>query len=66
MKITRYFQYTRKRKDRVIIKDEWIEDVILNPIKEEIQSDGRIKRWGKVKEVNKYLRIVLLQDKKTV
>jgi len=66
MKTTRYFQYTRKRKDRAMIKDEWIESVILNPIKEEIQNDGRIKRWGKIIEVDKYLRVILLEDKQTV
>ena len=26
-----------------------------NPIKEEIQSDGRVKKWSKINEVNKYL-----------
>ena len=38
----------------------------INPIKEEIQADGRIKRWGKIIEVDKYLRVILLEDKKTV
>jgi len=42
MKTTLYFSYTRKRRDRAQIKDEWIEFVIENPEKTQIQSDGRI------------------------
>ena len=46
---------------------EWIEFVIKNPIKEERQSDGRIRRWAKITDVNnKYLRVVLLGDGETV
>lgn len=66
MKITQYFRYTRKRHDRACIKDEWIEFVIDNPIKEEVQNDGRIKKWAKINEIDKYLRIILLEDGITV
>jgi len=66
MKSTQYFQYTRKRKDRASIKDEWIKLVIEYPLKIEFQSDGRIKKWGKIQEVDKYLRVVLLEDGETV
>jgi hypothetical protein len=68
MKYTQYFLYTRQRKDRKEIKIEWIEDSIHKwiessihkPIKEEKQSDGRIRRWAKIPEANgKYLRVVL-------
>ena len=46
---------------------EWIEYVIKNPIKEERQSDGRIRRWAKIANAdNKYLRVVLLEDGETV
>ncbi len=37
-----------------------------NPIKEEKQSDGRVKKWAKINEVNKFLRIILLEDGETV
>jgi len=37
-----------------------------NPIKTEIQSDGRIRKWAKIEEAGKYLRIVLLEDKLTL
>ena len=38
MKTTQYFDYTRKRPDRVLIKDDWIKFVIDNPVKTEVQS----------------------------
>ena len=67
MKFTQYFLYTHERKDRKDIKMEWIAYVIKNPIKEERQSDGRIRRWAKITDVNnKYLRVVLLEDGETV
>jgi len=67
MKVTEYFKYIRKRPDRSIIKDEWIEQVIKYPIKEEIQSDGRIRRWAKIEEMEgKVLRVILLSDGETV
>ena len=66
MKTTQYFKYTRKRPDRIEIKNEWIELVISNPHKTEIQSDGRIRKWAKISEVNKYLRVILLEDGETV
>ena len=66
MKTTQYFRYTKIRPDRAQIKDEWIESVMKNPVKEEVQSDGRIRKWGKIKEVNKILRVIILEDGKTV
>ena len=66
MKTTQYFNYTRKRQDRAQIKEEWIEFVIENPEKTLIQSDGRIRKWSKIAEVNKYLRVILLEDGATV
>jgi len=66
MKTTKYFNYTRKRTDRSKIKIEWVEYVINNPEKSEIQSDGRIRKWAKIPEVNKYLRVIILEDGETV
>jgi hypothetical protein len=46
---------------------KWIDEVISNPINEIRQEDGRIRRWGRIKEAgNKYLRVVLLEDGETV
>ena len=66
MKYTQYFLYTRQRPDRAYIKDEWIDFTINNPVQTEIQSDRRIKKWAKIKEEGKYLRIILLEDGETV
>lgn len=66
MKYTEYFLFTRKRADRASIKNDWIEYVIENYIYQEIQSDGRIKRWGFIEEQNRFLRVVLLEDGETV
>lgn len=66
MKTTQYFEYIRKRPDRAQIKEKWIEFVIENPEKVEVQSDGRIRKWAKISEVNKYLRVILLEDGETV
>jgi len=66
MKYTQYFIYTRNRPDRQRIKEEWIRLVVEKPDGEKVQSDGRIKRWGWIKEEDKYLRVILLEDKETV
>jgi hypothetical protein len=67
MKFTQYFLHVHKRPDRQNIRIEWIEQVISNPLKEVIQVDGRIRRWGKIPEAGgKYLRVVLLGDGKTI
>jgi len=47
-------------------KDEWIEVIIKNPVRTEIQSDGRIKKWSKIESEGKYLRVIILEDGKTV
>ena len=67
MKTTQYFEATRVRSDRALIKDEWIQHVVLHPIKEETQSDGRIRRWAKIKEMKgRYLRVIILPDGETI
>ncbi len=67
MKTTQYFRYTRQRPDRAMIFDEWIERVVKNPLREEIQTDGRIRRWARIPEMeNRVLRVILLEDGETV
>lgn len=67
MKFTQYFLATRNRPDRAIIKDEWIEFVINHPLRQIIQHDGRIRRWGRIAEMeNRILRVILLDDGETV
>ncbi|MBI5326265.1 MAG: hypothetical protein HZB41_13505 [Ignavibacteriae bacterium] len=67
MKYSNYFEYTKQRRDRKYIKEEWIMKAFFKPVHEEIQSDGRIRRWAKIEEVdNRYLRIVILDDMETI
>ena len=67
MDVTHYFEAIRSRPDRAIIEDSWIERAIREPVRELIQEDGRIRRWVRVPEMeNRYLRVVLLEDGKTV
>jgi len=66
MKCTQYFSFVRQRADRALIKEEWITGTINSPMKTGIQSDGRIRKWGYIEEVGKYLRVILLDDGETV
>jgi hypothetical protein len=66
LKTTAYFRYIRTRPDRARILDEWIQAAIEQPIREEHQSDGRIRRWTYVDSEARYLRVILLDDGETV
>ncbi len=66
MEFTQYFLYTRNRPDRLSIREEWIQNAIDDPSRTEVQKDGRIRKWIYVKEVDKYLRVILLSDGTTV
>ena len=66
MKFTQYFLHMRQRPDRAKIKMEWIEETIKNPAYTEVQSDGRIRKWRKIKGEGKFLRVVLLPDGETI
>ena len=35
-------------------------------MKTEVQSDGRIRKWKFIEEAGKHLRVILLEDGKTV
>ena len=56
----------RQRPDRAKIKMEWIEEVVNNADYTEVQSDGRIRKWRKIREQGKYLRVILLSDGETI
>ncbi|OHE22350.1 MAG: hypothetical protein A2Z43_05990 [Syntrophobacterales bacterium RBG_19FT_COMBO_59_10] len=66
MKFTQYFLYMRQRPDRAKIKMEWIEETVKNPDYATIQVDGRNRKWKKIEEQGKFLRVVLLPDGETV
>jgi len=67
VKTTSYFETCMDRPDRAIIRKEWIQRVIDFPESEQVQKDGRIRRWCRIAEMgNRYLRVVLLPDGETV
>jgi hypothetical protein len=67
VKFTRYFEAVRQRPDRALIREEWLSRAIEAPIRQVIQTDGRIRRWCQVPEMeNRYLRVILLPDGETV
>ncbi len=66
MKFTHYFLHMRQRPDRAKIKIEWIEETIKNPDSTQVQSDGRIRKWKKIREQGKFLRVILLPDGETI
>ncbi len=66
MDTTDYFNHMRKRPDRINIKMKWIREAVKKPEAEQIQLDGRIRKWKWIKQEKKYLRVIVLADGKTV
>ena len=53
---------------RPYIKPEWIEKARKGKcvVKENIQSDGKIRKWIYISQEDKYLRVIFLSDGETV
>lgn len=67
MKTTAYFEAIRQRPDRAVIQQEWVERAIRSPLREQVQADGRIRRWAQIPEAGgRFLRVILLPDAETV
>jgi hypothetical protein len=65
MKLHPYFE-ENIRYERPYLKREWCEQALMNPVKVSVQADGRIRHWTFIPELNKYLRVVTLEDGETV
>ena len=69
MKTTRYFEEQVLRK-RPYIDRIWCLEVLRNPLRREVQQDGRLRFWGEVQPVGemapRVLRVVTLEDGETV
>ena len=69
MKTTRYFEEQVLRK-RPYIQREWCQTVLAAPIRREVQSDGRVRCWGRIQRRDegrpRYLRVVTLEDGETI
>jgi hypothetical protein len=52
---------------RPYIKTEWLALALTDPILREVQTDdGRIRHWVWIAELERYLRVVTLEDGTTV
>lgn len=65
LKTTPYFEQSVRLR-RPYLRDAWIEEVLRNPLRVEVQANGRIRHWGYVPELAKYLRVVTEPDGETV
>jgi len=66
VKTTRYFEEQVLRK-RPFIRREWCERIVANPLKKEVQPDGRVRYWGVVQELGgRAPRVVTLEDGETI
>jgi hypothetical protein len=65
VKTTRYFAEQVLRK-RPYLQLEWIESVLREPIHRESQADGRVRHWGYIPALERWLRVVTLEDGETV
>ena len=65
-KFTAYFEHEVLRK-RNYLKKEWCIQIIENPIRIEVQSDNRVRFWGKVDELGGHIvRVITLADRITI
>jgi len=62
---TRYFTEQVLRK-RPYIRLAWCERAVRDPVHKEAQPDGRVRHWTFVPELGKYLRVVTLEDGRTL
>jgi hypothetical protein len=64
---TRYFENSvTARPDRRAIDPSMILSVLKHPHRTERQATGRVRHWGWVPELNRWLRVVTLEDEETV
>lgn len=65
LEYTEYFMNVVLEK-RPYIKLQWIAAVLEQPLLRQVQSDGRIRHWRFIPELERYLRVVTLEDGRTV
>ncbi|RIK75140.1 MAG: hypothetical protein DCC67_15700 [Planctomycetota bacterium] len=65
MKQTPYFT-RRVLQQRPYIRVEWCELAVSDPVKVQVQLDGRIRHWRYVDELGKFLRVITLSDGETL
>ncbi|MBA4255515.1 MAG: hypothetical protein C0445_06535 [Polaromonas sp.] len=52
---------------RPYLREEWLVLALQSPYRREVQAeDGRIRHWVWIEELQRYLRVVTLEDGQTV
>jgi len=64
-RFTRYFENEVMRK-RPYLKREWCIAVVEKPFRDERQGNNRRRFWGWIDELGAYLRVVTLEDGRTI
>ena len=64
IKTTDHFE--RRMLERPEINREWCKRALTNPIRVQLQENGRIRYWAYISEIGKYLRVVTEPDGETV
>ncbi len=65
MKATDYF-LTSVRERRPYLQDSWLALALSQPLRREVQENGRIRHWVYISEADNYLRVVTEADGETV
>ena len=65
MKTTRYFEEQVLAKRPYLVR-AWCAEALTQPVRREVQPDGRIRHWLYIPSFGKYLRVVTLEDGETV
>ncbi|MBI1353618.1 MAG: hypothetical protein GC160_04675 [Acidobacteria bacterium] len=65
MATTRYFEEQALRK-RTYIRREWCEQALRSPERIELASQNRVRYWIYIPELGAHLRVVTLEDGKTL
>lgn len=61
MERARYYRVAARKHPE--IKEEWVDDVLNHPLSVEMQPDGRIRYYGYVGEVDKWIRVIVEDGK---
>ncbi len=64
---TRYFaRVVILKPDRWMIRPDMVISVLKAPARKEREENGRIRHWGYIAELERWLRVVTLPDEETV
>jgi hypothetical protein len=63
---TQYYEVTRSKAGRAAIEYDDVAAVLAAPVRTERQADGRVRYWGWVPRLRRWLRVVTLEDGNTV